>query len=187
MEKSLLEIFEELPMEDQLKLVRSVFERIGKPQISNECSPKELLEVFRSHLESCVKAENRMAATMATVAKGLGLRWTKKPPSGHPYGAQLDGQILRDGSLLAVVELEREVGKQIRSALLDLMTHPAARKILVIGSSRKFGDPAKLRKDILERVLPAIQSKLVTASNIGVFTERELREDPGALGRFLGV
>jgi hypothetical protein len=42
---------------------------------------------------------------MTIAAETLGLRWTSDSPPGHPYGAQLDGQLFKGGARLAVVEL----------------------------------------------------------------------------------
>ena len=78
--------------------------------------------------------EPRMRRTMERVCRVLGVDWSNEKPTGHPYAANLDGQIFQHGTQLAVVELEAKNDKQIRGALLDLLTYQECNKVLVIGS-----------------------------------------------------
>jgi hypothetical protein len=125
-----------------------------------------------------------MRKTMDRVCKVLGLEWSNEKPTGHPYAANLDGQIFQHGTRLGVVELEAKNDKQIRGALLDLLTYPGGSKVLVIGSGAQC-DPPKAARRISE-VLPSL-TPLVAQSKLGVFTEYELEQDPRVLGQFLGL
>jgi hypothetical protein len=151
-----------------------------------------LPEDFKRNLEPYVgdlsqKPELRMQNTMNSLAVRLRLRWSSDPPSGHPYDARLDGQLLAGSDRLAVVELEARIAKQVRGALLDLITHPAGRKLLVIGASEAVPNPEEVKKHITERVLPALQHKFHFNEEVGVFTESELREAPKRVSSFLGL
>jgi hypothetical protein len=114
------------------------------------------------------------------------LQWNGRKPADHPFRAELDGALLRDGRRVAVVELETRVRKQIDGALLDLLTHPERKKVLVIGSSKAVPYPAQLKKQIAEQVLPVVQSLLKNPAEIGVFTESELKLNPTVLADFIG-
>jgi hypothetical protein len=147
---------------------------------------------FKRNLEPYVedlsqKPELRMQNTMNSLAERLRLRWSSDSPSGHPYDARLDSQLLAGSDRLAVVELEARIAKQVRGALLDLITHPAGRKLLVIGASKAVPNPEEVKKHITERVLPALQHKFHFNEEVGVFTESELREAPERISSFLGL
>src|SRR5258707_167081 len=121
------------------ELLKSKF---GK-EIDLESLPTEQREPIEKLLaEASGDPEPRMRKTMDGVCKILGLDWSNEKPPGHPYAANLDGQIFRQGARLAVVELEAKNDKQIRGALLDLLACPEASKVLVIGSGAQC-DPAK--------------------------------------------
>ena len=72
-------------------------------------------------------------------------------------------------------------------ALLDLITHPAGRKLLVIGASEAVPNSEEVKRHITEQVLPALQHKFHFNEEIGVFTESELREAPERVSSFLGL
>lgn len=149
--------------------------------------PQGVKSIFEPFIEEfSQKPELRMRQTMKDIAARVNLRWTTHSPK-HPYGARLDGQLFAGRDCVAVVELEAKNLKQIRGALLDLVTHPASKKILVIGISGGFADTNAAKRHIQERVIPLLVRKLGVKQEIGVFTERELKETPTALALFLGV
>jgi hypothetical protein len=127
-----------------------------------------------------------MVKTMVRVAEILGLEWRDDAPAGHPYGAQLDGQLWMSGKRIAVVELEARTPKQIRGALLDLIAHPEKGKILVIGNS-KAGRASVAKKAITDRVIPALRNLITLTANLAVFTEDDLRENPQVLKDYLAT
>jgi hypothetical protein len=74
-----------------------------------------------------------------------------------------------------------------RGSLLDLITYPTGRKLLVIGVSEVVIDAEEVKRQIKERVIPALSQKFTFNEEIGVFTERELKGDPMILAKFLGL
>jgi hypothetical protein len=132
--------------------------------------------------EASEEPENRMRRTMKDIAEALHLSWSDEFPTDHPYEAELDGQIFNGNKRVAVVELEDKNNKQIRAALLDLLTHPHRNKMLVLGGAAAC-DPPKAAAHI--RKVLGLLSALVGESRVGVFTEAELKQEPGILGRFL--
>ena len=151
-----------------------------------------LPEDVKSKLEPSVeefsqKPELRMRKSMETVAAKVGLRWTSDWPSDHPYESHLDGQLFAGKERVAVVELEARVPKQVRGALLDLVCHPARKRILVIGVSDAVSDPEAVKEHITERVMPTLSHVFGFKEEIGVFTERELMEAPEKLAAFLRI
>ena len=132
-------------------------------------------------------AEPRMRRTMDTVAKTIEAQWNDEPPADHPYGAQLDGSLSRGGKRIAVVELEAKNPKQVRGALLDLLSHPERKKILVIGRSKVVPYPRELKEQILQEVLPVLQKLLAIPPDIQLFTEAQLMREPSLLEQFLGL
>ncbi len=181
---------------DLLKTKR-LEDAIADPQIVEAWSPdhrEKVLETLQTlsqqRLEGTSEREEhepRMCAAMRDVAKAIGLEWDDESPSDHPYGAQLDGSLLRKGKRVAVVELETEERKPISGALLDLLTHPESTKILVIGRSKVVKSPSDLKKKIALDVLPVLQSLLKLPAKIGVFTELQLMLTPEVLRQFLEV
>jgi hypothetical protein len=150
--------------------------------------PEEVKSKFEPFLEEfSYKPELRMRKTMEAVAANAKLRWTPNSPPNHPYEAVLDGQLFNGRERIAVVELEARVPKQVRGALLDLMTYPAGKKLLVIGVSEAVIDPEEVKRQIKERVLPVLSQKFNLNEDIGVFTERELNVAPEGLVQFLGL
>jgi hypothetical protein len=138
--------------------------------------------------ESNTKPEDRMRITMEKTAQAIGLEWKHASPVDHPYGAELDGVLLRDGEQVAVVELEAIDAKHARAALLDLLTYPTGRKLLVIGRSKRAtgsDNPASLCNNLRRNVLPAVGQALATNPDVGIFTELELRFNPDVLRQFL--
>jgi hypothetical protein len=138
--------------------------------------------------ESNTKPQDRMRITMEKTAQAIGLEWQHGSPSDHPYGAELDGVLLRDGEQVAVVELEAIDAKHARAALLDLLTYPKGRKLLVIGRSKRAtgsDNPASLCNNLRRSVLPAVAQVLASKPDIGIFTELELRFNPDVLRQFL--
>jgi hypothetical protein len=149
-----------------------------------------VLELLENEWDTSTEREEhepRMTATMSAVAKAVGLQWDDRRPSDHPFGAELDGALLRNGKRVAVVELETKNRKQIDGALLDLLTHPEPRKVLVIGRSKAEPYPKQSKLKIVEKVLPAIQSLLKVPMEVGVFTESELKLNPSLLVQFIGA
>ena len=95
---------------------------------------------------------------MERVCKVVGLEWSNEKPTGHLYAANLDGQILHHGTRMAVVELEAKNDKQIRGALLDLLTYPEGSKVLVIGSGVQCNPPKavpRIRR-VLQLLVPLV-------------------------------
>ena len=136
------------------------------------------------------KPEDRMRSTMEIAAEAIGLKWKHGTPSDHPYGAELDGVLLRDREQVAVVELEAIDAKHARGALLDLLTYNRGRKLLVFGRSKRAtgsDNPASLAKKLRENVLPVVGKVLAGKPEVGIFTELELRCDPNRLKKFLQV
>jgi hypothetical protein len=148
-------------------------------EIKSKCEP--LLEEFSQ------KPESRMRKTMEAIAAGAGLRWTPDSPPSHPYDAQLDGQLFKGRERIAVVELEARVAKQVRGALVDLITYPTGKKLLVIGASEAVKDPTEVKRHIKEQVLPVLSRKYALEAEVAVFTERELKDEPRILAEFLGL
>ncbi len=132
-------------------------------------------------------AEPRMRRTMETVARTIEVQWSDEPPAGHPYGAQLDGSVSHGGKRIGVVELEAKNPKQVRGALLDLLSHPERKKILVIGRSKAVPDPRELKEQVMEEVLPVLQELLASPPDIQLFTEAQLMREPSLLAQFLGL
>jgi hypothetical protein len=150
--------------------------------------PDDFKSRFEPYLEEMSqKPEVRMRKTMEAVASSARLRWTPASPPGHPYDAQLDGQLFHGRERIAVVELEARIPKQVRGALLDLMTYPRGKKLLIIGVSDAVIDPEEVKKQIKEQVIPVLSRKFNLSEDIGVFTERELKQAPQILGQFLAV
>jgi hypothetical protein len=87
---------------------------------------------------------------------------------------------------VAVVELGAKNRKQVDGALFDLLTHPEPRKVLVIGRSKAVRYPKLLKAEIVQKVIPVLQSILKVPVEIGIFTEAELKLDASGLGRFIG-
>jgi hypothetical protein len=134
------------------------------------------------------KPEDRMRTTMEKAAEAVGLRWRHGAPSDHPYGAEPDGALLRDEEQIAVVELEAIDAKHARAALLDLVTYPRGRKLLVVGRSKRAtgsDNPARLCNNLRRNVLPAVGQALVSKPDIGIFPELGLRFNPDVLKQFL--
>ncbi len=87
--------------------------------------PDDFRSRFEPYLEEMShKPETRMRETMEAIAANVKLRWTPHSPPGHPYDAQLDGQLFNGSERIAVVELESRTPKQVRGALLVLMKYP---------------------------------------------------------------
>ncbi len=147
----------------------------------------EYLENEQNSTSERVEHEPRMRATMSSVAKAVGLQWDDRTPSDHPFHARLDGALMHSGIRVAIVELEAKNRKQIDGALLDLLTHPEPRKVLVIGRSKVVPYPSKLKREIVDKVLPVLQRLLKDPAEIGVFTESELRLDATLLAQFIGI
>jgi len=166
---------------------------IGIPEIQRALSLEqrvallEYLENAKDQTSERVQHEPRMRSTMRLVAKVTGLHWDDSSPSDHPFRARLDGALMRNGRRVAVVELEAKNRKQIDGAMLDLLTHPECKKVLVIGRSKAVPYPQQLKVEMVEKVLPVLKSLLRTEPQIGVFTEAELKLDPTALSKFLGI
>ncbi len=155
-------------------------EQLSGKKLDWDTLPEEIKSRFASYLEEfSQKPEKRMRKTMGTVAASVKLRWTPDSPCSHPYNARLDGQLFDGRDRVAVVELEARNQKQIRGALLDLMSYPAGKKLLVIGVSEVVIDPDEVKKHIKEQVIPALSRKFGFNEEIGVFTERELKETLG--------
>jgi len=171
----------------QSRILRALEQLAGK-KLDWETLPDDLGAKLESIVEDfSQKPERRMRSTMSTVAENLRLRWSADSPSGHPYDARLDGQLYAGRNRLAVVELEARTPKQVRGALLDLITYPVVRKVLVIGVSEAVLDPDAMKKHITEQVLPTLCQKLSFNEEIGIFTEAELRKAPQELSKFLGL
>lgn len=137
---------------------------------------------------SDTEPQDRMRTTMNAAAEAIGVQWKHDPPADHPYGAKLDGMLLRGGEQIAVVELEAIDAKHARAALLDLLTYPCRRKLLVLGRSKRAtgcDSPARLREDFDKNVLPAVGRVLANEPDVGIFTELQLRSNPDILKRFL--
>jgi hypothetical protein len=132
--------------------------------------------------EACKEPEKRMRKTVSNVCEILHLRWSSEFPIDHPYQARLDGQIFTGNKRLAVVELEAKKDKQIRGALLDLLTHPEPNKVLVLGRSAVC-DPPRAAANV--RKVLKLLSGLIGQPAVEVFTEDELRRNPDLLGQFL--
>ncbi len=141
--------------------------------------PPELQALIK---QSAKEPEDRMRQTMGSICEALHLRWNDEFPTDHPYRAELDGQIFKGDACLAVVELEAKNNKQVRGALLDLLTHPAVNKILLLGTSAVCDPPKAV---VHARKVLGLLSPLVGQSRVAVFTEDELMQDPSILGRFL--
>jgi len=123
----------------------------GGKEVSLDALPPDLREALDKAIQNDAEIpEQRMRRTMRRVAEGIGLRWDDDHPSNHPYRAELDGQLYRERTLVAVVELETKNPKQIRGALIDLIAYPEAKKILVIGESRVIRDAKKMKSEVLE-------------------------------------
>lgn len=150
-------------------------------------SPEEKEEIVTLLSDLSKKPEKRMRNTIENVAQSLDLTWSESYPPDHPYKAQLDGQLFHRGRRVAVVELESRTPKQVRGAILDLITHPEIVKILVIGRSKAVPDPKKQKKELTERVLPILQSLLKNEASLGIFTEQELKNEPKVLESFIGL
>ena len=149
------------------------------PGADLESWPSQVRELIQ---QSTKEPETRMRHTMATICEALRLRWSDEFPADHPYQAELDGQIFKGDMRLAVVELVAKNNKQLRGDFLDLLTHPAANKVLVVGSAAAC-DPSKALMHA--RKVVELLSALVGQSRVTIFTEEELRSDPSILGRFL--
>jgi len=137
---------------------------------------------------SDTEPQDRMRTTMNRVAELSGVQWKHDPPADHPYGAKLDGVLLRGGKQIAVVELEAIDAKHARAALLDLLTYPRGRKLLILGRSKRAtgcDSPARLREDIEKKVLPALGRVFASKPCVGIFTELQLRSNPDILKGFL--
>lgn len=168
--------------------ILGLLEQISHKKLDWDTLPEEIKSIFESYLEEISqKPETRMRKTMDAVATRAKLRWTPDSPPNHPYGALLDGQLFNGRECVAVVELEARNPKQIRGALLDLMSYPAGKKLLVIGFSEVVIDADEVKKHIKEKVIPVLSHKLALNEDIGVFTERELKKAPDSLVRFLGL
>jgi len=141
--------------------------------------PPELRKAIE---EASEEPEDRMRRTMKDISEALHLSWSDEFPTDHPYEAELDGQIFNGNKRVAVVELEAKNNKQVRAALLDLLTHPDCNKMLVLGNAAAC-DPPKAATHI--RKVLGLLSPLVGESRVAVFTEAELKQEPGILGRFL--
>jgi len=50
----------------------------------------------------------------------------------------------------------------VRGALLDLVTYPAAKRLLVIGASDAVADPHTVKMDSKENVIPPIEAMVAT-------------------------
>jgi hypothetical protein len=175
--------------EKRKEKVRQVIREFWKAQYGEDLdfdsvSPETQAEIERLASKASEEPERRMRRTMHNVTKGLGLTWKADPPTDHPYKARLDGQIFKHEARLAVVELEAKNEKQVRGALMDLLTHPEGTKLLVLGRAAAC-NPSKSKTHIRE-VLQSV-SPLVGQTRIGVFTEDELKNDPSILGGFLGL
>jgi hypothetical protein len=75
-----------------------------------------ILEYLENEWDTTTEREEhepRMKATMSAVAEAVGLQWDDRTPADHPFGAELDGALLRSGERVAVVELETKNRKQI--------------------------------------------------------------------------
>jgi hypothetical protein len=163
----------------------------GIPALCSRLTPDELDGLYEyldweQASELPERHESRMRTSMGKAASALGLRWDKESPTDHPFGAKLDGALWLDRKRIAVVELEAKNRKQIDGSLLDLLTHPENKKVLVIGRS-KMGPPKLLTDKILGEVLPTIQALLKTPADIGIFSETQLNFRPELLRRFLGL
>jgi hypothetical protein len=166
----------------------ALLEQLSGKKLDWDDLSEEIKSKFGPYLEeSSQKPETRMRETMEAIAANANLRWSADSPGGHPYAARLDGQLFNGRDRIAVVELEARNQKQVRGALLDLMTYPAAKKVLVIGASIVVRDPNETKKHIKEQVLPVLSQKLGINEEIGIFTERELKESPRGLLSFLGM
>jgi hypothetical protein len=51
---------------------------------------------------------------------------------------------------------------QVRGALLDLVTYPATKRLLVIGASDAVADPHMVKMDSKENVIPPIEAMVAT-------------------------
>ncbi len=167
--------------------VLALLEELLHQKVDWDKLPADLRAKFEPYLEEMsAKPEVRMRKTMDSLAASLGLKWRADSPSGHPYQARLDGQLFDGRERIAVVELEARNPKQIRGGLLDLLTYPKCRKLLVIGASVVVTDPVEVKRQIKEQVIPVLSQSFARSQEIGVFTERELKEAPGILSEFLG-
>jgi hypothetical protein len=70
--------------------------------------------------------------------------------------------------------------------LLDLLTHPEPKKVLLIGRSKAAPYPKQSKLEIVDKVLPVVQSLLKVPLEMAVFTEAELKLDPSPLLQFIG-
>jgi len=162
-------------------------EIVAKLTMEQRVGLLEFLENEQENPSEREKHEPRMQAVLADVARASGLQWSSDSPLDHPFHARLDGTLIHHGKRVAVVELETKNRKQIDGSLLDLVTHPEPKKILVIGRSKVVPFPSQLKKEILQDVLPVLQSLLKVQADIGVFTESELRLSPNVLAQFIGL
>lgn len=159
-------------------------------KVPDTISREKLLEVHEELAgPPSEKPQLRMRKVMSEAARVNGLRWSAGVPSGHPYHARLDGALFQNGKPIAVVELAANDRKQAVSALVDLLVHPTPKRILVIGRTRskKTHSAMKVKKEIVEDVLPALRQLMARPPDVGVFTEAELRLTPKLLGEYLGL
>lgn len=168
-------------------------EALAIPPLTAALNPEErawLLEFLENQREQPTereKHEPRMQAVLVKAATEIGLQWTSDSPTDHPFNARLDGALLLKGKRIAVVELETKNRKQIDGAVLDLLAHPETKKVLVLGRSKTVPYPSMLKTEMVEKVLPVLQTLLKVQMDIGIFTESELRLHPNDLAEFLGI